>query len=307
MSKEDRAKQERDKRANFKASQLLEWRQLFSANRRALVLVFAAAYWGNSLSGRKVKTCARCGKTWLADRRSKWCNSCAIITRTTEGKPQWRCAECLLRVGFGVKYVSRWTALDVGSVKGIRNRSGIPKRQRKPKLWGVRKHVLNIERWQAYAWKREVIAHRRGDERTHWGNHPAAVLWRALKDQARYTRDNTNYGIAKRIRSRVYRVLRGALKSAPTECLLGCTWQQLRDHLEARFKRGMTWDNYGSVWHIDHIVPCAEFDLSKPEQQRQCFHFSNLRPLSARENISKSDKVTTCQPELTLNFHANQT
>jgi hypothetical protein len=50
----------------------------------------------------------------------------------------------------------------------------------------------------------------------------------------------------------------------------------------------MSWATYGfRGWHIDHIRPCAAFNLSDPEQQKVCFHFSNLQPLWAPENLSK--------------------
>jgi len=52
----------------------------------------------------------------------------------------------------------------------------------------------------------------------------------------------------------------------------------------------MSWDNYGSYWHIDHIRPCASFDLTDPEQQKDCFDFTNLQPLEAKENIRKGAK-----------------
>lgn len=65
---------------------------------------------------------------------------------------------------------------------------------------------------------------------------------------------------------------------------------ELRIHLESKFKPGMSWKNYGPVWHIDHIKPCAKFDLTDPAQQRECFHWTNLQPLFALENLQKSDK-----------------
>jgi|KBSSwiStaDraftv2_1062776.scaffolds.fasta_scaffold955071_2 hypothetical protein len=73
--------------------------------------------------------------------------------------------------------------------------------------------------------------------------------------------------------------------------LLGCKISELRHHLEKQFRPGMSWENYGPVWHIDHKKPCASFDLSIPEHQRECFHFSNLQPLFAKENLSKGAKI----------------
>jgi hypothetical protein len=74
--------------------------------------------------------------------------------------------------------------------------------------------------------------------------------------------------------------------------MLGCSIKDLKSHLEARFLPEMSWDNYGrSGWHIDHRVPCASFDLSVPEQQKRCFHFTNLQPLWAFDNMSKGAKI----------------
>jgi hypothetical protein len=80
-------------------------------------------------------------------------------------------------------------------------------------------------------------------------------------------------------------------KASRTQDLISCTIAELRQHLEVQFTDGMSWDNYGrNGWHIDHIRPCASFDLTDPEQQRQCFHYTNLQPLWAADNISKGAK-----------------
>jgi hypothetical protein len=81
------------------------------------------------------------------------------------------------------------------------------------------------------------------------------------------------------------------VKKIKTLELVGCTVPELRQHLEAQFTEGMTWDSYGRHgWHVDHIRPCASFDLTDPEQQRQCFHYTNLQPLWAVDNIRKGAK-----------------
>lgn len=74
--------------------------------------------------------------------------------------------------------------------------------------------------------------------------------------------------------------------------LLGCSIQNAKEHIEKQFKEGMSWENYGhKTWHIDHIIPCASFDLTDPEQQKKCFHYTNLQPLWAHENLSKGSKL----------------
>jgi hypothetical protein len=99
------------------------------------------------------------------------------------------------------------------------------------------------------------------------------------------------FRLTKNLRHRVRQAIKGFTKSARTLELFGCTPEELKKHLESQFKPDMTWENYGyRGWHIDHIRPCADFDLSDPEQQRQCFHYTNLQPLWAEENLRKSNK-----------------
>ena len=70
--------------------------------------------------------------------------------------------------------------------------------------------------------------------------------------------------------------------------LLGCTIEDCRAHLEKQFSDGMSWINHGE-WHIDHRKPCASFDMTNGDEQKICFHYTNLQPMFASENISKSD------------------
>ncbi len=74
--------------------------------------------------------------------------------------------------------------------------------------------------------------------------------------------------------------------------LIGCDMKTLKEYLESKFLDGMNWGNYGFYgWHIDHIIPCASFDLTDPEQQKKCFHYTNLQPLWAEDNLRKGDKI----------------
>lgn len=79
---------------------------------------------------------------------------------------------------------------------------------------------------------------------------------------------------------------------------LGCTVDELYARIEAMFQPGMTWDNYGTVWHVDHIIPLAAFDLTNEEQQKKACHYSNLQPMFAKENISKSDTMPDVLPDI---------
>lgn len=81
---------------------------------------------------------------------------------------------------------------------------------------------------------------------------------------------------------------RNAPKDKKSEEILGCTILELKDYISSKFKNGMTWDNYGE-WQIDHIIPLATANTTE-EVARLC-HYTNLQPLWADENRSKSDKI----------------
>ena len=100
---------------------------------------------------------------------------------------------------------------------------------------------------------------------------------------------DVNFRLKNNLRRRLHQALNSHTKSASTLALLGCSVDHLKKHLEKQFQPGMTWKEKGKI-HIDHIIPCASFDLCDPIQQKQCFHYSNLQPLWAQVNMSKGDK-----------------
>uniref|UniRef100_A0A6C0I720 DNA endonuclease I-HmuI-like NUMOD-like domain-containing protein n=1 Tax=viral metagenome TaxID=1070528 RepID=A0A6C0I720_9ZZZZ len=100
------------------------------------------------------------------------------------------------------------------------------------------------------------------------------------------------YKLLKTLRSRIGTAIirNNSIKSTNTINLLGGSIEECRKHLESKFKDGMNWNNHGK-WHIDHIIPCSSFNLSIEEEQKKCFHYSNLQPLWAYENLSKGNKI----------------
>lgn len=100
-----------------------------------------------------------------------------------------------------------------------------------------------------------------------------------------------NYKLIEYLRNRIRYVLKGKNNSKSTMSLIGCTILELKQYLKKKFKKDMSWDNYGYYgWHVDHIKPCASFDLSKKSEQKNCFHYTNLQPLWAEENLKKGIK-----------------
>lgn len=105
-----------------------------------------------------------------------------------------------------------------------------------------------------------------------------------------------NFKLIGNLRARLNIALKKNIKSLSTIQLIGCSIEQLKEHLESQFTDEMSWDNHGrgwdnkKEWHIDHIKPCASFTLTKPSEQEKCFNYTNLQPLWAIDNIKKGSK-----------------
>jgi hypothetical protein len=126
-----------------------------------------------------------------------------------------------------------------------------------------------------------------------YASKPETAEKRNKKHMERYYTD-VEYKLLCTLRGRMKAAFKSKklLKENKTIELLGCKVKEAREHIEKQFKEGMTWENHGiNCWHIDHILPCASFDLTDPEQQKKCFHYTNLQPLWAKENISKGAKI----------------
>ena len=116
--------------------------------------------------------------------------------------------------------------------------------------------------------------------------------------QKRRRNNDINYKIENYIRTRIWHVLSNEVKSSTAFKYLSCSMQELKKHLKDQFEEGMSWDNYGE-WHLDHIIPCAAFDLSCEYQQAVCFHYTNLQPLWAEDNLNKRDAI----PDLNIKIN----
>ena len=108
----------------------------------------------------------------------------------------------------------------------------------------------------------------------------------------RYKND-INYKIKKTIGHRLRLALKGQKKNERTEKLLGCSIGQLKLYLENYFPLypGMSWNNYGIEWHIDHYIPISKFNLSDSNELTEACHYTNLQPLWAQDNYAKGNRI----------------
>ena len=159
------------------------------------------------------------------------------------------------------------------------------KRQRWAEMTDKDKAAANKyhrERWRSLPIEERRRVMQKNAENLNWENkRKYGKKWRRNK-----YRNNLEYRLTTILRSRLANAIKGTAKKSSAKKLIGCSIPQLRKHLESQFTDGMAWDNHGD-WHIDHIKPCAAFDLTNEDEQRECFHYSNLQPLWAEENIRK--------------------
>lgn len=111
------------------------------------------------------------------------------------------------------------------------------------------------------------------------------------KNYKKYLDTNPQFKLIHNTRIRINTALKNNSKFSSSYSLLGCDLDKYKKYLEQQFKHDMTWDNYGILWEIDHIKPCASFDLSEPKQQLECFNYKNTQPLYKVENQRKGSRV----------------
>ena len=111
--------------------------------------------------------------------------------------------------------------------------------------------------------------------------------------EAKQRKNNIQFKLRQNLSRRIREQLQinSTKKTKKTEDLIGCKLSYLKKYLEKNFLKGMNWDNYNiNGWHIDHIKPCSNFDLSNVREQKICFNYKNLQPLWAKDNIRKSNR-----------------
>jgi hypothetical protein len=124
-------------------------------------------------------------------------------------------------------------------------------------------------------------------------NRASAKKNRASNRKKEHIRLQTDvqYRLAKTLRSRLGKLIKGQCKTASAVRDLGCSIPELILYIESKFNPGMTWDNWSFTgWHIDHIMPLCSFDLTDREQLLRAIHYTNLQPLWALENLAKNGR-----------------
>lgn len=109
-------------------------------------------------------------------------------------------------------------------------------------------------------------------------------------------RSDPQFWLKARIRSRMNHALTGRTKSNSSVQFLGCTVEDALKYLASKFVPGMSLENRGKVWHIDHVKPLSSFNLEDLDQYAEACHYTNLQPLFIQDNLSKGNKLDWDKP-----------
>lgn len=216
------------------------------------------------------KTCYRCQQVkpiveFYHDKAKDW----------TENQ----CIECKRKVGRQYYYDNRLR---------VRERERLPETKEKRRAYANKRYKEDEE----YRERAKANRKRSSDKPE---NKKKALDRQRKRRQERYKTDY-EFRLRGSLRSRLRHALRyvGVKKTSKYNDLIGCDKKELTLYLESRWLTDMTWDNYGhgkGKWVVDHIIPVAAFDLMNPEDQKKCFHYTNLQPLWWEDNMSKGAKL----------------
>ncbi len=102
--------------------------------------------------------------------------------------------------------------------------------------------------------------------------------------------NDINYKLRESISKRIRKLLKSKYSEKSKE-LIGCTLDEVKKWLEYNFYGNINWENHGSIWHIDHVIPCSLFDLTNSEHRKICFSWANIQPLYCEKNLSKNNNL----------------
>jgi hypothetical protein len=139
-----------------------------------------------------------------------------------------------------------------------------------------------------------------------WESNNYDKLTKARRIRNKRFRSKARGKLSRNISFSMWNALKhGSKRGIHWEGLVDYTVEQLKQHLEKLFTPGMSWGNYGTYWHIDHVIPIAAFNFEIPGDIdfEKCWSLKNLQPLEAKQNLIKGSRIDTpFQPSLALEW-----
>lgn len=122
----------------------------------------------------------------------------------------------------------------------------------------------------------------------NWDINGAKYSAKGYKRKVERLKTDIAFKLQETIRSRITMAIKGSVKRGSAIKLLGCSIEDFKVYIEKQFEPGMTWDNWSlKGWHLDHIKPIKDFDLSDAAQLAEVCHYTNMRPLWAKANLAR--------------------
>lgn len=205
------------------------------------------------------------------------CKQCAKAKRAAskpppdpkEEKTSSTCITCKIEKPLSEFYIRK----DNGSIRGQCKECT----RAKKKQWNVDNKARKYEYDKNY---REQPLHREANKQYQKNYHAINI------------ENNIEYRIKRSLRSRIKDTIPLEFRPKESIKLLGCSVGHFRKWIEYQFADDMSWNNHGKKWHLDHVKPCDIFDLTDPEQQKECFFWKNVRPLGVSENSKKHNNFS---------------
>lgn len=156
------------------------------------------------------------------------------------------------------------------------------------KAWAVKNREELLRKKREYANRRYALGFRWKPKTEDQRRRISARGTRRFLERRKA---DIQYRILTNLRNRISSCVSTGRFGETTKQLLGCSLSYFKDHLERQFTGGMSFENYGKLWEIDHIVECAKFNMESEQDRNACFHYTNLRPLKCSVNRSRSATV----------------
>lgn len=153
----------------------------------------------------------------------------------------------------------------------------------------------NKERTTAYTqtWKRQHQEYVSAYNSAYFAENREVIQARSSKYHVDRAKRDPNFKMAKNLRNRFRKVLKCDRLGESSLSILGCSIEFFKRWLEYKFESDMTFENHGTVWDLDHVIPISKFELHDNEDEvRKCFHWTNFQPLYHSANLKKSCSVT---------------
>ena len=127
----------------------------------------------------------------------------------------------------------------------------------------------------------------------YYQNNREAIIKQTNNYKINKMKTDPLFKLERRLRCRIYCAFKSQdlKKTERTHKYIGCSSNFLKKWLVYQLYDGMTLENYGKFWHIDHVKPCSKFDLSNDKEVEECFNWKNLRPYLASKNLQKNNEV----------------